>query len=255
MPDLMEGKVALVTGGAGAIGSAICRVLAHNKARVHVVDQDAQRCQAVADEIVAAGGEAVAAVGDLGTRDAALAVFDSVRNDRRGLDVLINSAMWIHYEPIAEVRDEVFDKMVAIGLKAPLWTTQAAVPLMEGRNGSIVNVSSTAAVRPAANQFVYSAIKGGIGALTVQSSIELGPSGIRVNSVAPGAVIHAGNQERFAPGGLGADFATRRQEETPLGRLGTPDDVANAALYFASDLSAHVSGVTITVDGGRLHAG
>jgi NAD(P)-dependent dehydrogenase (short-subunit alcohol dehydrogenase family) len=245
---LLEGRTSLVTGAAGALGREVCELLATHGATVYCVDLASGSPEGVAASIRAAGSAAHALCADLTERDAVVAIFDEVRRREGQLDILVNAAIWIRYEALPAINEASVDRMLAVGLKATTWTIQAVIPLMSGCGGSIVNFSSTAADRPAANQFVYSAIKGGINSLTAQAAIELGPLGIRVNAVAPGMIVHAGNAER-----LGQALIDERRDRTPLGRLGTPADIAGVVLFLVSDLSLFVSGETITVDGGRRH--
>ncbi|WNI18745.1 SDR family NAD(P)-dependent oxidoreductase [Actinacidiphila sp. ITFR-21] len=248
---LLPGKVAVVTGGAGAIGRQICLTLAAEGAIVYCCDLDPDRCGQVVDAVHSAGGRAHALVGDIGDQATVESLFGTVRAGAGRLDVLVNGAAWIVYELIGEIAEPTIDRMITAGLKSIVWTTQQAIPLMRhAGGGSIVNISSSAGVRPARRQFVYSGIKGAVGSMTVQSAVELGPDGIRVNAVAPGLVVHDGNLARLSPA-----FIEARRADTPLGRLGRSEDIAGAVLFLASELSSFVSGQTITVDGGRLFAG
>ena len=163
-----------------------------------------------------------------------------------GLDVLVNNAMWISYDCIEDVGEEVVEKMFGIGLKAVIWTIQAAIGALSRRGGSIINVSSIAAIRGTEKRMVYCTVKGGVAAMTVQCAVELGPRGIRVNAIAPGLVLHAGSERR-----LGPKLIQLRRDTTPLGRLATPDDMAAVVLFLASDDSRFVTGTMIPVDGGR----
>jgi 3-oxoacyl-[acyl-carrier protein] reductase len=171
-----------------------------------------------------------------------------VDSDFGRIDVLVNNAMWISFDPIADVSEDVVDRMFGIGLKALFWTTQAAQPMLARRGGSIVNMASIAAIRGMPSRMVYSAVKGGVTAMTLACAAELGPQGIRVNAIAPGAVLaNPATAERIGPAGI-----QLRLDTTPLKRLGQPDDMADVALFLASDDSRFVTGTLIPVDGGRL---
>lgn len=156
--------------------------------------------------------------------------------------------MWISYDAIPDVTEDVVDKMFGIGLKAVMWTTQAALPLMEAAGGgSIVNYASIAALRGTSERIVYCAVKAGITGITRASAAELGDRNIRVNAIAPGAVLFPATAER-----LGPERIELRKRTTPLGRLGEAMDMARATLFFASDDSAFITGQVLTVDGGRI---
>lgn len=243
----LEDKVALVTGAGGGIGRAICRTLADEGAWVACVDIDEVACQETVRQVQDAGGVAKAYCADLSRRHETQQVFADLDRDTGRLDVLVNNAMWIRYEPIEAVREEVVDKMFGIGLKALFWTTQAGTAALARRGGSIINMSSIAAVRGTAHRMVYCTVKGGVAALTLECAAELGPKQIRVNAIAPGAVLNPGTAERLGPAAI-----QLRLDTTPLGRLGQPDDMARVVLFLASDDSRFVTGTFIPVDGGRL---
>lgn len=244
----LDGTVALVTGAGGAIGRGICRTLAAEGARIACVDIHEQNAAETVRLIREAGGEACAYRTDITDRDATHALFKQVDADFGRLDTLVNNAMWIQFDPIENVCEDVADRMIAIGLKALLWTTQAALPALARRGGSIVNIASIAALRGTAERIVYSAVKGAVVAMTLESAVELGPRKIRVNAIAPGAVLaNPGTAAR-----LGPERIRLRLETTPLGRLGTPEDIAGVVLFLASEDSRFVSGTVIPVDGGRL---
>jgi NAD(P)-dependent dehydrogenase (short-subunit alcohol dehydrogenase family) len=242
----LPGKVAFVTGAGGVIGRAICLTLGMEGAAVACVDVDRASGEETARQVAERGGVARFFGADLSDRAAAQEAVARVDKELGGLDVLVNNAMWISYDAIEDVREEVVEKMFGIGLKAVIWTIQAAVEPLGRRGGSIVNVSSIAAMRGTEKRIVYCTVKGGLAAMTVQCAVELGPRGIRVNAIAPGLVLHGGSERR-----LGPELIQQRRDTTPLGRLATSDDMASAVLFLASDDSRFVTGTTIPVDGGR----
>ncbi|HEY9281366.1 MAG TPA: glucose 1-dehydrogenase [Eoetvoesiella sp.] len=242
----LSDKVAVVTGAGGAIGRAISMTLASEGAAVCCVDLDEASCAETVEKITENGGTARAYHADLSSRTETLRLFDEVNKHFGRLDVLVNNAMWIRYEPIDEVREEVVDRMFGIGLKAVIWATQAALPALRKRGGSIINISSIAAIRGSENRIVYCTVKGGVTAMTMECAVELGPDNIRVNAIAPGAVLNPGSTAR-----LGPELIKRRLDSTPLGRLPIAEDMATVALFLASDDSRFVTGTMIPVDGGR----
>jgi NAD(P)-dependent dehydrogenase (short-subunit alcohol dehydrogenase family) len=162
------------------------------------------------------------------------------------LDVIVNCAMWIRYEPIEEVEEDTVDGMLAVGLKACLWTTQAALPPMRAQGGGvIVHMASPAALHGFPTAGVYSAVKGAVASFTRQSAVELAPAGIRVNALVPGAIPTPG--ARAVVDDAGYDL---RRARTPLGRLGTPEDIAGAVSFLASDDASFMTGQLLVVDGG-----
>jgi NAD(P)-dependent dehydrogenase (short-subunit alcohol dehydrogenase family) len=241
-------RVAIVTGAGRGIGEAIARRLAVDGFHVVVADISGATAHATADSIIAAGGRAEGIALDVADRDRVLAEFAAVAERHGRIDAVVNNAMWIRYEPIGEVEEETVDRMLAVGLKAILWTTQAVVPLMLAQGGgAIVNVSSPAAVRGVAGSAIYSAVKGAVSSLTWQQSNELGRQGIRVNGVIPGAVPTEGARQVVDEEGY-----ELRRAATPLGRLGRPEDLANAVSFLLSPDASYVNGHLLAVEGGLL---
>ncbi len=162
------------------------------------------------------------------------------------MDAVVNNAMWVRYAPLAEMTEDTLDGMFAIGVKAPFWMTQAVLPHFRRRGaGAIVNVSSPAATRGFDGSSAYSAVKGAVTSLTLQASRELGPDGIRVNAIVPGAVPTPGAREVVDDEGYEI-----RRAMTALRRLGTPDDIAGAVAFLVGPDAAFVTGHLLHVDGG-----
>ncbi|OWU84622.1 hypothetical protein ATO6_13265 [Oceanicola sp. 22II-s10i] len=244
----LDGKVALITGAGGGIGREMAQLFATEGAMVLCVDIASDRNEETAALIEKAGGRAEALTTDISSRSACHQMMEGVHQRHGKLDVLVNNAMWISYDAIPDVTEEVVDKMFGIGLKAVMWTTQAALPLMEkAGGGSIINYASIAALRGTAERIVYCAVKAGVTGITRASAAELGDRNIRVNAIAPGAVLFPATAER-----LGPEKIELRKRTTPLGRLGEAEDMARATLFFASDDSAFITGQVLTVDGGRI---
>lgn len=243
----LANKVAIVTGGGGGIGRAICHVLSAHGARVACIDVDEACCNDTVQQIMSAGGIAKGWTADISGRAETQALFAAIDEEWGRIDILVNNAMWIRYESIEDVSEDIVDKMFGIGLKALIWTTQAALPALSRNGGSIINLASIAAVRGTSNRIVYCTVKGGVAAMTRQCAAELGRRQIRVNAIAPGAVLNPATAERLGPAAI-----QLRLDTTPLGRLGEPDDMAGVVLFLASDDSRFVTGTLIPVDGGRL---
>ena len=213
---------------------------------VGVADIDPATSQEVAEAIRAAGGRAHAYAGDISRRELFMEVADAFAGAAGRIDGVVNSAMWIHYEPVSEITEETFDKMLAVGLKAPVWGTQAVLKHMDPKRGAaVVNFSSPAADQGYPNTSVYAAIKGAVGTITRSLAVELGPRGVRVNTITPGPVPTPGARAIVDEAG----YEVRRRK-TPLGRLGTEEDIANAIAFLFSKEADYITGTILHVDGG-----
>ncbi|MFC5502459.1 SDR family NAD(P)-dependent oxidoreductase [Lysinimonas soli] len=241
-------KVAIVTGAGRGIGRAIAERLARDGYRVVAVDLLASNLDETVAAIAADAGSVEALALDVTDRAAVHAAFEQISARLERIDVVVNNAMWIRYQPLVDVEEATIDAMVAVGLKAVIWTMQAAYPTMIAQGGGvIVNVSSPAAVRGVAGSAIYSAVKGAVSSLTWQASNEFGRQGIRVNAVVPGAVPTEGARALVDDEGY-----ELRARLTPLGRLGTPEDIANAVAFLVSDQASYINGHLLAVEGGLL---
>ena len=245
----LKAKIALVTGAASGFGAEIARTFAREGARVALLDLNADGAQAVAASI---GSQAVAIAGDVtSAHDVASAVERTLATHGR-LDIVVNNAGWTHRNrPLLEVSEAEFDKVYAVNVKSIYHMTRAVVPLMRRQGGGcIINMGSTAAVRPRPGLTWYNGSKGAVHLLSRSMAAELAPDKIRVNCVAP-VLGETGLLESFM--GL-PDTPQNRAKfiaTIPLGRLSRPRDIADACLYLASDEAAFVTGVVLEVDGGR----
>lgn len=243
----LTGKVAVVTGGGQGIGEGIAKGFAAAGAAVVVAARRADRVAQVAADIEAAGGRALAVPTDVTDRAALEALADAAVNAFGHLDVWVNNAGGSSVQsPLRELSEADWDACLALNLTA-VWKASVIAAKRMTRGGSIINVSSPAATRAVPGSGHYSAAKAGVNALTLTMSVELAPH-IRVNGIAPGFV-----PTEVMMTALGTDeeaLARMAEKRIPLKRLGTPDDMAAAAIYLASDAGGWVTGQTITVAGG-----
>ena len=233
----MKNKRCIVTGGGSGIGRATCRMLAARGAKVGVLGRTAADVQAVADEI-----SGLALVADMGEEAQIRAAVERCAQAWGGLDVLVNNAAMMTFTPLLETDAASFDHLLAVNLRGPFLLMHHGVKQMR-QGGSIVNVSSVHAQATTANVLPYAASKGGLEAMTRAASIELAPLGIRANCVRPGAVETP--LLRSNP-----NIASGAEKLT--GAVGTPEQLAEAICWLASDASAFVTGGVLTADGGRL---
>ncbi len=245
----MQGKVAIVTGSSRGIGRGIAERLAAEGARVVINGQHSETVAPVAEALRGAGAEVLAVAADVGHREEVDRLFDETLRAFGGVDLLVNNAAWtvprVHF---LEMNEDLWDTMVRTNLKSVFLCSHRAANLMveQGRQGSIISISSFSAARAHRLQVAYDATKGGVEAFTRAAAIELAPFGIRVNVVGPGA-IHT-----EAQAALGHEAMVRRAETIPLGRVGYPSDIAGAVVFLASDDAAYITGQSLYVDGGML---
>ena len=245
----LSGKSALVTGAASGFGAEIARVFAREGAKVTIVDVKDEGAQKVAQEI---GASAIAVRGDVTNRkDIEASVAVAVKHGGK-LDIVINNAGWTHRnKPLLEVTEEEFDKAYAINVKSIFYMMQVVVPIMTRQGGGVVvNVGSTAGIRPRPGLTWYNATKGAVNLATRSLAVELAPQKIRVNGVAPVMGV-TGLLESFMGVPDTPENRARFIATIPLGRLSQPKDVANACLYLSSDEAEFITGVVLEVDGGR----
>ncbi len=246
----MEGKIAIVTGGAGGIGSAICRLFAAEGAKVAVADIDPEGGASVVNEIAKAGGEALFVELDV-TREEDWERAVSITVDRfGGLNVLVNNAGAYSPELVADTPLETWERIMAVNATGTFLGSKHAIPEMKkSGGGSIVNMSSGAGIVGNADGTAYGPAKGAVKILTKTTAHQYAREGIRANSIHPGPIdtpmLHAQTREAAERGDPVADI--------PMGRIGTPEEIAFGALYLASDESSYVTGVELPIDGGRVN--
>jgi NAD(P)-dependent dehydrogenase (short-subunit alcohol dehydrogenase family) len=249
----LAGKIAIVTGAASGIGAATAERFAREGAQVIVADINLTGAQEQVDTIRAAGGEATAIQVDLGEVDSIRTMIDAAVATYGGLDVLHNNAAATVLSgtkdtAVEQVDIDIWDTLMRINLRGTMVATKFAIPEMRKRGkGSIINTSSASSMAGAGSYTSYAVSKGGINTLTKYVAVQHGKEGIRCNAIVPGLIVTANSAKTYAsPDGPGAMML--RHHLTP--RLGRPEDIANAALFLASDESEFITGQLICVDGG-----
>ena len=244
----LAGKVAVITGGGQGIGEGIAKAFAESGAAVVVAARHVDRVQRVADEINAHGGRALAVPTDVTDHEALVALADAAIAEFGGLDIWVNNAGGSTVRsPLVKLDAADWDACLSLNLTA-VWVASVVASERLNDGGSIINITSPAATRAVLGSGHYSAAKAGVNALTLTMAMELAPR-IRVNGVAPGMV-----PTEVMMTALDMDVPALEQvaeKRTPMKRLGTPDDIASAALYLASDAGSWVTGQIITVSGGQ----
>lgn len=254
----LEGRCAVVTGGARGIGYAVGDRLAEAGAYVILADLDEKAAEEAADELCARHDAKVIGVGvDVADADDVRRLADRAMADLGGLDIWVNNAGIYPNQPVLEMTDEQWRRVLAVNLDGAFaGSREAARRMVEGgRGGVIVNITSTASFRShGAGMAHYVASKHALHGLTKSMAVELAPQGIRVLAVAPTAIETPGvdaTRDAMRDAGLG-DLVEQVASQLPLGRIGVADDIARAVLFCASDLSAFMTGSTVVVDAGDL---
>lgn len=249
-----EGKVALVTGGGGAIGSATARRFAQEGADVVVVDLMEERARAVAEEIRASGKRALAVQADVSVADEVKRMIEATQDAFGRLDVMFNNAgIGGASKTVAEMAVEDWDRVIAINLNGIFLCCKYGIPaLIEAGGGAIVNMgSSTGGWDVLPESAHYMASKEGVHALTKNLALELGGYGIRVNAVCPGIIETRLSFEQSTETNEAEDFFQRFRQRIPLRRVGQPEDVAATVAFLASEDARHVTGSLLLIDGGQ----
>nr|CEL14113.1 3-oxoacyl-[acyl-carrier protein] reductase [Kibdelosporangium sp. MJ126-NF4] len=248
----MAGRGALVSGGTSGIGLATARRLAEEGCRVYITGHDADGLASALTELSGLG-EVTGQVCDVSDHDAAQRMVEDADTACGGLSILANNAGISWREPFVDIGIDSWDRIIAVDLRGMFSVGQAMARLLirAGRGGSIVNMASTNALGGEEDYAHYNAAKGGVLQLTKSMAVELGKHGIRVNALCPGYIDTPLNQSIAAnlPEGFVQKYA---DEQIPLRRVGTPEDVAAAYAFLASDDAAFISGAVLTVDGGQV---
>lgn len=248
MAKKLEGKVAIVTGASKGIGAEIAKHFAAEGASV-VVNYASSKsgADAVVSEITKKGGKAVAVQGDVAKQADTEKLIAETKKAFGRLDVLVNNAGVYEFSPLENVTTEHYRKLFDINVLGLLSASREAAKHFGKDGGSIINISSLVSQMAVPNASAYSGTKGAVDAITKSLSSELGPRKIRVNSINPGMVITEGVK---TAGFEGSDFQKDIVSRTPLGRIGQPEDIAPAAVFFASNDSSWITGETLVIAGG-----
>lgn len=244
----LNGKTAVITGASKGIGAGIAKEFAREGASIVVnyasSKEDADR---VVDEISKAGGKAVAIQGNVAQKTDVEKLFDDAEKAFGKIDIVVNNAGLYEFVPVEQVTEQQFHRMFDTNVLGMLLATQEALKHFNSNGGSIINISSIVSVLTPPAGVVYNATKAAVDAITRTLAKELGPRKIRVNAIRPGMVITEGV---ITAGIHESDMRRMVESQTPLGRIGKPDDIAPAAVFFASDDSKWITGETLLIAGG-----
>jgi 2-hydroxycyclohexanecarboxyl-CoA dehydrogenase len=247
----LEGKAAIVTGGGGGIGSAICKRLGVAGARVGVFDRDMSAAQRTVEALVAEGAMAKAYEVDITDHAAVVRAVETFESDIGPTDVLVNNAGWDKFAYFLTTEPDLWRKIIAINLEGPINLHHAVLKGMQARrSGRVVNIASDAGRVGSSMEAVYSGAKGGIIAFTKTMAREMARSGVTLNVVCPGPtetpLLHA----LTGSGDQGARVHEGLKRAIPLGRVGQPEDIAGMVAFLASDEAAYITGQVISISGG-----
>jgi 3-oxoacyl-[acyl-carrier protein] reductase len=244
----LVGNVAVVTGASKGIGAGIAKALAAEGASV-VVNYSSSKSGAdkVVAEITSAGGKAVAIQADMAKKTEIERLFAETKKAFGRLDILVNNAGIYEFAPLENVTEELFHKQFNLNVLGLILAAQAATKLFDSTGGSIINISSVVSTMGFPDASVYSGTKGAVDSITRSLAKELGPRGIRVNAINPGMVETEGTH---AAGIAESEMRKQTEAQTPLGRIGKPNDIAGAAVFLASAGSSWITGETLVISGG-----
>jgi 3-oxoacyl-[acyl-carrier protein] reductase len=244
----LEGKVAVVTGASKGIGAGIARALGEAGASVAVnFASDEAGAKRVVAAIEKAGGRAIAVRGNVANADDVRGIFAAAREAFGRLDVLVNNAGVYRFEPLQDVTEAEYRRQFDVNVLGTLLATQEALKHFGDAGGSVVNLGSVVSTNPLVGSVIYSATKAAVDNLTLTLARELAPKRIRVNAVAPGSTRSEGLESM---GIIGSDMEKHLIGQTPMQRLGEPEDIARAVVFLASDQSGWITGETIRAAGG-----
>jgi NAD(P)-dependent dehydrogenase (short-subunit alcohol dehydrogenase family) len=244
----LTGKVALITGASKGIGESMARLMAVAGARVVVSSRKQEAVDALAADIQANGGEATGIAAHMGNMEQVKALLDKTVETYGGVDIIVNNAASNPvFGPVVDCDTAAFDKIMEVNVKAPFELSKLAYPIMKSRGGgSVINISSIGGISPEPNLGIYSVSKAALIMLTKVMAKEWGKDNIRVNAICPGLIQTKFSQALWQ----NEQILQRFLKETPLNRVGQPDEIAALGLFLATDLSAYCTGAVFTADGG-----
>ncbi|MGA9392419.1 MAG: SDR family oxidoreductase [Candidatus Sulfotelmatobacter sp.] len=248
----LQGKVAIITGGAGGIGRATALLFAREGAAVTIVDLNQSAGLEVTRQISADGGRAIFVRADVTLASDCRDVIDRTVKEFGAIHTLFNNAGIIRRASIMETTEQDWDDVMAVNVKSVFLLSREAIPTMAKSGGSIINTASGWGIVGGARAAAYCASKGAVVLLTKAMAIDHGPQKIRVNCICPGDTDTAMLRSEARQLGEAEDQFLSDAANRPLGRLGTPEEIAQAALYLAGDASSFVTGISLVVDGGGM---
>jgi 3-oxoacyl-[acyl-carrier protein] reductase len=246
----LKDKIAVITGSSKGIGAGIAKEYAREGAKVVVnYASSKESADRVVEQIIRNGGTAIAVQADISKIADIKRLFDEVNKAYGRLDILVNNASVWRYEMLEDISEETFKLQITTGLMAHMFCAQQAVAMFGEDGGSIINLSSTISLNPIPGTLIYCAVKAGVDSIAKTLAKELGPKNIRVNTIAPGMTESEGSTADGRPGSAMEKYYL---DQTPLGRIGMPLDIAKVAVFLASEDAGWVTGERITVAGGLL---
>lgn len=248
---MFKDKVAIVTGASSGIGRASAVAFAHSGASIVAVGRDSAALEEVVAESKHDGGTAIAVVGDLSADDVPETIVQTAVSRFGAVDIVVNAAGIIDMGTTDATSDELWDRMMAVNVRAPFRMMRAAFPYLKERRGAVVNVSSVNGRRVFPNLAAYNTSKAALDQLTRCAAIDWAPHGVRVNAVNPGVTVTNLHRRSGMSEEAYAAFLARSKETHPLGRPGQASEIASLILFLASEQAAWVTGETIAIDGGR----
>jgi NAD(P)-dependent dehydrogenase (short-subunit alcohol dehydrogenase family) len=249
----LANKVALITGGGSGIGRATALLFAREGAAVMIADLNQQSGRAVVGEIIQAGGRAGFEPADVTRSADCYRVVERAIREFGKIDILFNNAGIIRRATVLELKEQDWDRVMAVNVKSIYLLSREAIPHMQKQGGgSIINMASGWGLAGGAKAAVYCASKGAVVLLTKAMAVDHGPENIRVNSICPGDTDTGMLRDEARQLGEASDRVLEEAAKRPLGRVGSPEEIAQAALYLASDASSFVTGTALVVDGGGL---
>lgn len=249
----LKEKIAIVTGAGSGIGRAITLLFASEGAKVVIAELNSERGKRVEKEVLNSGGEALFVPTDIASETQVHAMVQTAVARFGKIHILVNNAVVVVYKNAVSLTEPEWDQCMAVDLKGAWFCCKHALPHMV--EGSIINIASTHPFRSLPNYFPYATAKGGMLAMTVSLAVDFGPKGIRVNSICPGLIDTPLTNRLLESSRQSPEQYQKILSMHALRRIGTPTDVAQAALFLASDESGFITGTSLVIDGGRMAVG